>query len=127
MSKEVIIVRKKGKVSEVFVNEKKILPAKEFPKPNDQVVINKENIIGADEVRSKINVLETFETRERKKTGSIQQRIRSTIPKEKKTKKMEAYAYGSYYPSGLDYTERAEGEIYRQDEEKNPEYYKSET
>lgn len=126
MSKEAIIIRKKGKPSEVSVGGIKILPTQEFAKPKDRVTLEKENITETDESQSEINASEVFETKGRIKPGSTQQRNRSIIPKERKKGKMEAYVDGSYFADGVDFTEHAEGDVYNAEVAKNRKFYKPE-
>ena len=64
--------------------------------------------------------------REKTKPGLAQQRIRSSIPKEKKTKKMEAYVDGSYLSESADITEHADGKVDQEERERHPNYYKHE-
>ncbi len=127
MPKEIKIVRRERNSAKIFVGESEIVAAQEVAKPKDRVVLDGENISWREGCRSQKTVPKDPEFRSKKiKPGSTQQRIRSITPKEKKTKKTEAYVDGSYLSDSVDITEHADGIVDQEEREKYPEYYKHE-
>ncbi len=124
-SKEVHIIRRKRKPSEVFVGEKKIILAQEFAKPKDQDNQGEKNPSWREEYRSQERVSNKVpEIRKNKiKPGSTQESQHPISAKEIKTGKMTGDGGGSYDTDMQSFAKKAAGKEYQEEKDEFSNYH----